>query len=100
MLVWLTVWIMREVTWPSRSYLMTIVAELATAWLFVIFATRLIRSVLIRTVVRYGAWAYVTLAILNLRDEASVLLDGIGFNLGEMRCRCWWCCRPRSCLRC
>jgi small-conductance mechanosensitive channel len=85
MLVWLTVWIMREVTWPSRSYLITIVAELATAWLFVIFATRLIRSVLIRTVVRYGAWAYVTLAILNLRDEASVLLDGIGFNLGEMR---------------
>jgi small-conductance mechanosensitive channel len=39
----------------------------------------------IRTVVRYGAWAYVTLAILNLRDEASILLDGIGFNLGEMR---------------
>jgi small-conductance mechanosensitive channel len=99
MLVWLTVWIMREVTWPSRSYLITIVAELATAWLFVIFATRLIRSVLIRTVVRYGAWAYVTLAILNLRDEASVLLDGIGFNLGEMRCRCWSCFRPRSCLR-
>jgi hypothetical protein len=31
MLVWLTVWIMREVTWPSRSYLLTIVAELATA---------------------------------------------------------------------
>ena len=85
LLLWLTVWIMREVTWPSRSYLLVIVAELATAWLFVIFATRLIRSVLLRTVVRYGAWIYVTLAILNLRDEAATLLDGIGFNLGEMR---------------
>jgi small-conductance mechanosensitive channel len=85
LLLWLTVWIMREVTWPSRSYLLTIVAELATAWLFVIFATRLIRSVVLRTVVRYGAWIYVTLAIVNLRDEAATLLDGIGFNLGEMR---------------
>jgi hypothetical protein len=77
-LIWLTVWIMREVTWPSRSYLVTIVAELATAWLFVAFATRLIRSVPVRTVVRYGAWVYVTLAILNLRDEAAILLDGVG----------------------
>jgi small-conductance mechanosensitive channel len=85
LLIWLTVWIMREVTWPSRSYLMTIIAELSTAWLFVTFATRLIRSVLVRTVVRYGAWIYVTLAILNLRDEASNMLDGIGFDLGEMR---------------
>ena len=30
LLIWLTVWIMREVTWPSRSYVLTIIAELAT----------------------------------------------------------------------
>jgi small-conductance mechanosensitive channel len=84
-LIWLTVWIMREVTWPSRSYLLTIFAELATAWLFVTLTTRLIRSTLLRAVVRYGAWIYVTLAILNLRDEAASVLDGIGFNLGELR---------------
>ena len=34
---------------------------------------------------RYAAWIYVTLAILNLRDDVSNMLDGIGFNLGEMR---------------
>jgi small-conductance mechanosensitive channel len=51
----------------------------------VALSTRLIRSAVLRTVVRYGAWAYVTLAILNLRDEAAALLDGIGFNLGEVR---------------
>jgi small-conductance mechanosensitive channel len=84
-LIWSVVWIMREVTWPSPSYLLTIFAELATAWLFVALSTRLIRSAVLRTVVRYGAWAYVTLAILNLRDEAAALLDGIGFNLGEVR---------------
>ena len=84
-LIWLAVLIMREVTWPSRSFLLTIIAELATAWLFVAFATRLIRSALLRSVVRYGAWIYVTLAILNLRDEAAAILDSVGFNLGDAR---------------
>ena len=84
-LIWPVVWIMREVTWPSRSYLMGIIAELVTAWLFVIFATRLIRSTLLRTIARYGAWAYVTLAILNLTEPAARLLDSVGFDLGEIR---------------
>jgi small-conductance mechanosensitive channel len=84
-LIWLTVLVMREVTWPSRSYLLAIIAELATAWLFVILTTRLIRSAPLRAVVRYGAWIYVTLTILNLRDEAMRILDTIGFSFGEMR---------------
>lgn len=84
-LIWAVVWTMREVTWPSRSYLLTIIAELSTAWLFVVFVTRLIRSPVMRTLVRYGAWIYVTLAILNLREAAAGLLDSIGFDLGAMR---------------
>jgi len=85
LLIWTVFFVMREVTWPSRSFLLAIVAELATAWLFVVFATRLIRSPLLRGIVRYGAWTYVTLAILNLRDEAAVVLDSVGFNLGDAR---------------
>jgi small-conductance mechanosensitive channel len=84
-LIWLTVLVMREVTWPSRSYLLGIVAELATAWLFVILSTRLIRSAPLRTLVRYAAWIYVTLTILNLRDQAAQILDNIGFSIGDMR---------------
>jgi small-conductance mechanosensitive channel len=84
-MIWVTVLIMREVTWPSRSYLLTIVAELSTAWLFVVFVTRLIRSPLLRTIVRYGAWIYVTLSILNLLDEARAVLDGAAFQAGELR---------------
>ncbi|RMA42590.1 mechanosensitive ion channel family protein [Rhodophyticola porphyridii] len=84
-LIWLAVWIMREATWPSRSYLLGIIAELATAWLFVVFVTRLIRSPVMRTLVRYGAWIYVTLAILNARDEAAQILDSVGFQLGDVR---------------
>jgi len=82
-LIWLAVWIMREVTWPSRSYLLGIIARLATAWLVVTFATRFVHSPVMRTILRYGAWTYVTLTILNLTDEAGTLLDSVGFELGD-----------------
>ncbi|MEJ6393240.1 mechanosensitive ion channel domain-containing protein [Gymnodinialimonas sp. 2305UL16-5] len=85
LLIWIVVLMMREITWPSRTYLLTIVAELATAWLFVAFVTRLIRSSFVRTLVRYGAWIFVTLLILDLRDEAAAVLDSVGFDLGEAR---------------
>lgn len=58
-LIWIAVLVMREVTWPSRSFL--------------------------RGIVRYGAWVFVTLAILNLTDEAASILDSIGFDLGDAR---------------
>ncbi|MEM9581739.1 MAG: mechanosensitive ion channel domain-containing protein [Pseudomonadota bacterium] len=84
-LLWTTVLILREVTWPSRSYLLSVIATLALAWLVVMFATRLIKSPFLRKVVRYGAWTYVTLRILGITAEASRVLDSIGFNLGEVR---------------
>ncbi|MBF9042453.1 mechanosensitive ion channel [Rhodobacterales bacterium HKCCE4037] len=84
-LIWAVILVMREVTWPSRTFLLTIIAELATAWLFVAFATRLIRSTVLRAVVRYGAWVFVTLAILDLQDEVGAILDSVGFNIGETR---------------
>ena len=34
---------------------------------------------------RYGAWAYVTLVILNLLEPAERLLDSAGFTVGEIR---------------
>lgn len=83
LLIWATVWIMREFTWPSRSYLLGIIARLATAWLIVTFVTRFVHSSLMRTILRYGAWTYVTLTITGLTDEAATLLDSIGFDFGD-----------------
>lgn len=85
LLIWLTVWIMREVTWPSRSYMLGIIAQLATAWLIVTFVTRFVHSPSMRTILRYGAWTYVTLSIVGLTDETANLLDSIGFDLGGIR---------------
>ncbi|RLJ41415.1 mechanosensitive ion channel-like protein [Litoreibacter meonggei] len=84
-LLWLAVIVMREFTWPSRSYLLGIVATLATAWLFIVFVTRLIRSRFLRRTVRYGAWTYVTLHILGLTTDAARLLDSAALEAGEFR---------------
>ncbi len=88
-LLWLCVAVMREATWPSRSYLLGIIANLATAWLVIVFATRLIGNPLLRSVVRYGAWTWVTLSILGWTDQARSLLDGAALELGQMRLSLW-----------
>ena len=84
-LIWAAVGVMREITWPSRSYLLAIIATLALAWLLVVFVTRLIKSQFLRKVVRYAAWTYVTLQILGLLDVATAWLDSAGFSMGEFR---------------
>ena len=84
-LIWAVVFLMREWTWPSRSYFLSIIATLATAWLFIVFVTRLIKSPFLRKFVRYGAWIYATLTILDLVDEAETLLDSAGFSMGSVR---------------
>jgi small-conductance mechanosensitive channel len=85
LLIWAVVLLMRELTWPSRSYLLSLVATLATAWLSVVFATRLIRSIFLRRVVRVGAWIYVTLYVLGIVDETAAVLDAAAFSLGSVR---------------
>lgn len=89
LLIWSVVFVMRETTWPSRSYLLAIIANLSTAWLLIAFATRLIRNALMRSIVRYGAWIWVTLSITGLADEAQALLDSAAFTIGETRVSVW-----------
>ncbi|PWG18402.1 mechanosensitive ion channel family protein [Salibaculum griseiflavum] len=88
-LIWCAVLIMREVTWPSHSYILGIIANLATAWLIVTFATRLIGNAPLRSIVRWGAWAWVTLNILGITDESIALLDSIALTIGEFRLSVW-----------
>lgn len=88
-LIWLTVFIMREITWPSRSYLLGIIANLATAWYCVAFITRFIHNTLLRAIIRYGAWIWVTLSIVNLTDETQEVLQSIAFQMGTVRLSLW-----------
>ncbi|MGR3452786.1 mechanosensitive ion channel family protein [Pseudooceanicola sp.] len=88
-LIWPVVWLMREVTWPSRSYLLGIIATLALAWLAIALVTRFIGNVLVRKAVRVGAWVWVTLIILGLTGDAERLLDSFAFSIGEARFSLW-----------
>lgn len=84
-LIWLTVTVMRELTWPSRSYLLVVLANLTLAWLIIVFTTRLIVNPLLRTVVRWSALIWVTLNTLGLTANVMRLLDRMDIEMGEVR---------------
>ncbi|WOI56107.1 mechanosensitive ion channel family protein [Palleronia sp. LCG004] len=84
--VWIALWTMRGITpYPSRSYILAMVASLALAWLAVVFAVRLVRNPALRSVVRWGLWIWVTLYLLGITDEVGRALDRVAFTLGEFR---------------
>jgi small-conductance mechanosensitive channel len=76
---------MQEVTWPSRSRVLVVIANLSLAWLIVSFATRLVANPLLRKMVKYGAWVWITLRILGLTAEATAFLDSIAIDFGDLR---------------
>jgi small-conductance mechanosensitive channel len=84
-LAWAAVFILRATTWPSRSYVIAMVASLVTAWVFVAIASRLIRNRTLRIIASYSAWAVVTLYILGLMTETTDLLDQIAIQFGGVR---------------
>lgn len=88
-MIWPLVWIMREVTWPSRSYLLVVFAKLALAWLVIAVLTRLISNGVLRAMVRYAGWTWVTLSILGLTDDGRSLLDSIAVQIGTTRLSLW-----------
>ena len=89
LLLWAVIYIMREVTWPSRSYLLTIFAKLALAWFLIAFVTRFINNAFLLMITRYGAWGWATLWILGVDDEAQSLLESIAFGMGDTRLSLW-----------
>ncbi len=85
LLIWMTYWIMREVTWPSRSYLLGTAGSIATAWMAVSFCAQLIRNRALRRVVTWGAWIYIGLLYIGLLAGATTFLDSIAVSFGDFR---------------
>ena len=84
-LLLLTYGIMQSITWPSRSYLIGVAAELVFAWIFIAFAAQLVRNRPMRRIVTWSLWIYATLYLLNFSDDAAAFLDGLALELGEFR---------------
>ncbi|WP_052026137.1 mechanosensitive ion channel domain-containing protein [Oceaniovalibus guishaninsula] len=85
-LAWAVTWILRAIyVFPSKYYIVDMAATLGSAWLGVIFAARLVRNPILRTVVRWGLWVWVTLYLLGLTDETTAFLDRLALGFGEVR---------------
>ncbi|MEE2859280.1 MAG: mechanosensitive ion channel domain-containing protein, partial [Pseudomonadota bacterium] len=84
-LSWLVVLVLREVTWPSRSYLLALMSSLSLAWLIIVFTTRLIVNSLLRKTVRWGALIWVTLRLFDLTDSVALFLDRMAIEMGDIR---------------
>ena len=85
LLLWLTIAVMRQSTWPSRSYLLSIVASLLTAWVVIRLVTTFVRNPTLAKVLAFCAWSVAALNILDLLDPTVALLDSLAVSIGELR---------------
>ncbi|WP_308916123.1 mechanosensitive ion channel family protein [Jannaschia sp. LMIT008] len=84
-LAWAVYGTMQQVTWPSRSYLIGLAATIANAWVLVAFVSRIVRNPLLRRIVAWGLWIWVTLFYLGLLPAVESFLDSVAFSIGDLR---------------
>ena len=77
--------VMLTSTWPSRSYLLSVAANLAFAWLIIRLVTSVIRNEFIVRMVSLSAWLVAALSILGQLDPTIEALDSVSLVLGGLR---------------
>ena len=77
--------VMLASTWPSRSYLLSVAANLAFAWLLIRLVTSVIRNAFIVRLVSLSAWLVAALSILGLLEPTINALDSVSIMLGGLR---------------
>jgi small-conductance mechanosensitive channel len=77
--------LMLTLTWPSRSYLLSVAANLAFAWLIIRLVTSVIRNTFMVRLVSLSAWLVAALSILGLLEPTIEALDSVSIVLGGLR---------------
>jgi small-conductance mechanosensitive channel len=77
--------VMLTLTWPSRSYLLAVAANLAFAWLIIRLVTSVIRNSFLVRLVSLSAWLVAALSILGQLSPAIDALDSVSIVLGGLR---------------
>src|SRR6202140_1522500 len=77
--------VMLTSTWPSRSYLLSVAANLAFAWLIICLVTSVIRNSFIVRLVSLSAWLVAALSILGQLGPTLEALDSVSIVLGGLR---------------
>ncbi|WP_292898510.1 mechanosensitive ion channel family protein [Nitratireductor sp.] len=77
--------VLRSLTWPSRTLLLSLTLSLSLAWLFTSVVSRIIRNRLLARTIGWIAWTYAAIVILGIDDEAAAFLDTLALPLGATR---------------
>ena len=77
--------VMLTSTWPSRSYLLSVAANLAFAWLIIRLITSVIRNSFVVRLVSLSAWLVAALSILGQLGPTIDALDSVSIVLGDLR---------------
>ena len=83
--LWIALAVLRQSTWPSRSYLVSVVVSLLTAWVVIRLVTTFVRNPALAKAVAVAAWTIAALNIIDLLDPTVALLDSLAFTFGELR---------------
>ena len=85
LLLWLAIAAMQQSTWPSRSYLLGVVASLLTAWVVIRLVTTFVRNPALAKALAFCAWTIAALNITDLLDPTVALLDSLSVTFGDLR---------------
>jgi small-conductance mechanosensitive channel len=77
--------IMKLSTWPSRSYLISMCAKLALAWLVIRLLASVIRNPFALRVVSLSAWLVAALSIIGQLDPVIDALGSVSITLGGLQ---------------
>jgi small-conductance mechanosensitive channel len=83
--LWAAVFIMRSMTWPSRSYLVFLAAYLVTAWVIISILSRFIRNRSMARLAALLAWIFVALRATGTLEDMTGVMDAAAITVGEMR---------------
>lgn len=70
---------------PSRRYLLVLLATIATAWFGIRIAAQLVRNPFIRRIVVWGLSIYATIYYLGFLDQTLAALDNLAVEFGSFR---------------
>lgn len=84
-LMMITLYILREMTWPSRSYFIYIVTRLSLAWVVITILSKIIRNRSLSRAAAAIAWAFAAIWILGQLDNVTSALDSMALTVGDFR---------------
>jgi len=83
--LWVAIETIQRSSWPSRSYILSVVASLLSAWVVIRLVTAFVRNPALAKTLALCAWVIAALNITDLLDPTVALLDSLAINLGDLR---------------